>query len=112
MKSDSTAAVTLSRLSSSAQMAKVTALRLLAQFRLAAFPVRKSHKRLAVHGDEEGLVAKRFDVLTEMVRHEPGDLRNTLLPLEKILQIHRPVENLVQLLDEDVDVPPSGAGGG
>ena len=54
---------------------------------------------LAVHADEEGLVAERLDVLAVVLRDELRHLLNPLLALEEVLQVHRPLEDLVQLLD-------------
>src|SRR5690625_689653 len=34
-----------------------------------------------------------------MIRHEPGDLADPLLPLEELFEVHRAVEDLIQLLD-------------
>jgi hypothetical protein len=54
---------------------------------------------LAVNADEKTLVAKRLDVLAEVVGDELRHLLDALLALEEVFQVHRPLENLVQLLD-------------
>jgi hypothetical protein len=54
---------------------------------------------LAVHADEEGLVAERLDVLAVVVGDELRHLLDALLALEEVFQVHRPLEDLVQLLD-------------
>ena len=55
--------------------------------------------RLAVDADEKRLVAQRLDVLAVVVGDVLRDLLHALLALEEVLQVHRAVENLVQLLD-------------
>jgi hypothetical protein len=53
----------------------------------------------AVHADEEGLVAEWPDVLAVVFGDELRHLLDAFLALEKVLQVHRPFEDLVQLLD-------------
>ena len=54
---------------------------------------------LAVDGDEKRLVAQRLDVLAVVLGDVLRDLLHALLALEEVLQVHRAIENLVQLLD-------------
>ena len=53
----------------------------------------------AVHANEEGLVAKRLDVLAVVLGDKLRHLLDALLALEEVFQIHRPLKDLVQLLD-------------
>ena len=55
--------------------------------------------RLAIHGDEECLVAERLYILAEMLRDKSGNLRDVIVGLEKRLQVHRAVEHAVEFLD-------------
>jgi len=54
---------------------------------------------LAVHADEESLVAERLHVLGVVLRHELGHLGDALLALQEVLQVHGAVQHLVQVLD-------------
>ncbi len=53
----------------------------------------------AIDADEKRLVAERLDVLAVVLGDELRHLLDPLLALEEILQVHRPFEDLVQLLD-------------
>ena len=55
--------------------------------------------RLAVHRHEERLVAERLDVFPIVIGDEPRHLLHALLSFEEIFQIHRALEDFVQLLD-------------
>ena len=55
--------------------------------------------RFAIHPDQEGLVPQWLDILGVVLGDEGRHLPDPLLPLEEVLQIHRPLQDLVQLLN-------------
>ena len=55
--------------------------------------------RFTIHGHKERFVAERLHVLPEVVRHVTRHLFHPVPALEKVLQVHRAFENLVQLLN-------------
>lgn len=54
---------------------------------------------LTVNTDQKGLIAERLHILPIVLGDVLRHLADTVLALEEILQVHRPFEDLVQLID-------------